>query len=383
MATVINIPADKRLSSLGRGLGQIAEGFVEKREEEERRQKFIDAITIVKDIAKTPGPTTADQFSDLTTSLIAAGQEDKVGDFTNMLSNLKAEQAKQNTLKTSREAAQLISGGDVKGALGIPDITLTQQQQVASIQATLKPKAAKKTQREVTVFNNKGEQRSVLVPSTLDDKGVTAFVQENHPGFSRTKPKAPPKAAAPRTETETERDIQSILTLRNIDKPTPKEKAGARNLFRNRRGVNQELASRFGGEIVEDKFGNLARIDFTGADAEKKRIQYSLASTEVDDVLFAGVDPADAVGQVEEGARRAFETGEWLPQRIQEAGPDVVAQFLAQRNVDAPEIVQFFNDLQNIGTDPEAYRRILEIDNPDASKEDIDTLVKQRFPDAP
>lgn len=379
MATVINVPEDKRLSSLGRGLGEFFSARRKKEEEEEQRQKFIDAITITKEIARNPEPTTVEQFSTLSTALISAGQEDKITDFTNLLANLKSQQAKQNTLSISQEAARSVAAGETEAALKIPDITLTQQQQVASIQATLKPREAKKTQREVKVFNDKGEEREVLVPSTLDDAAVTAFVQENHPGFSRTKPAKKDKPESARAETEVERDINAILTLRKME-VNANNQAKARNLLRGRKPVNRELAARVGGNIIEDKFGNISKIDFTGADAERKRTIYSIGSAMVDDLLIQGVDQNDAVGQIEVEANKVFTTGAWISKKFTEAGPEGVTKFLESRNINAPEIVQYFTDLQNIQTDPEGYRRVLEINNPDAGIEDIVNLVKSRFP---
>lgn len=376
MATVVTIPQDTRLRDQTRSLGAFFEKFNERRREEEEKERkraaFQEALEGIKTLSSSEEPLQPQDIANIGESLIDAGMADKIPQFSEMLLNLKQEQAKQKTQQASREAAGLIGKGDVEGALATSGINLAQQSLIANAQAALRNKQQEKSKTDFNVFNLKtGQKRTLRVDPTLGGAELDALIPE---GFGRDQPIA---KAKPRQSTQTERDDQAILTLRGVPN-TVKTRAQAANLRLGRKAVNTELANRFGGKIITDRFGDLQGLDFGGK--EKERTQYGIAAGLVDDVLFAGVDPADAPNQIEEQARKLFTTGSFIPTGIRNQGPDAVAQFLQARRIAAPEIVQFYTDLTVVDSDPEAFRRVAEILNPSLSPAEIDAKVKEQFP---
>ena len=392
MATVIQVPGDRRFGAIGEALGtfvgaQIARGREEEKEEE-RRQAYASALGIVQEVAAGDIAPTAQQFTDISTNLSKAGAQDQVPQFVDMISDLRSERAKQESRTASQQAVQQLAKEEPQvAATLVPGQTVPQALNIASIRASLRKDAKPVGKRELTIFTEEGDQKTILVPSTANQEQVQGIIDKDHPGFSLVKRKLAPITPAAKP-TETDKRIKDVLIRRGIEKPTASDKANARNLVEGRKGVNQELAGRFAGTIIEDRFGNLT-ASFEGK--EKERTQYSLALGLADDILFSGVDPNDAVNQAEEEARIQFSTGTFIPERIRRAGPEAVRQFLEQRRIVAPEVVRYFVDLQTArvpaNATPErvekarqAYRRAVEVLNPFITEAQLSAAVDKRYP---
>ncbi len=380
MATVVNVPGDKRFEQIGLGLGSIGAGVLqrnkEKQEREAKRQALMDALGIVQAAASSEDPVSQETMTSLGGVLGDAGLEDQLPQFVNMLSNFKQEQAKQRTQQIGQESVVKLAAVEPKvEETFVEGQTVPQALNLANIRAALANQAQQRKKVSLTLFKG-GEQRVIRIDPALNDQEIDEQIAADPKlsGFVRTKPKA---TAAPRQSTQTERDDQAILTLRG-EKNTTQNRAKATNLRLGRNDVNRELGQRFGGKIITDRFGDMVNIDFGGK--QKELTLYGIATGLVDDVLFSGTDPNDAANEIEAAARQVFQTGAFIARRIRDQGANAVQEFLNARRIDAPEIVQYFRDLQAAATDSEAFRRVAEILNPTMSAAEIDEKVKERFP---
>lgn len=382
MATVVQVPADRRFAELGKGLGIFFAARKEKEEEDERRAAYKEALSLTRTLVDSTDPITGEQQEQLGESLLRAGAEEQFGDFVERISKMRG-------VRASTEAATALAKGRPEDELATPGISLEQQLTAAKTRKALAPESRQEGERKLTVFKD-GDEKEIIVPKNIPESEIDAFVEKHASGFSRIKKEGKP---TPRTETETERDIQGILIRRDVKDPTDKDKANARNLLRGRSTVNAALASNFSGDIIRDPLGNITRV-IIGPAADQ--IKYNIALGLSDDMLFSGTDPNDVAPDAIREAERLFSIGEgkWLPLGVRDGGPDAIAKFLEVRKITAPEVVTYFRDLelsvppskanaQQIDAAKDALRRVLRTFHPDATDDEIEAAVNQEFADGP
>ncbi|MCG8405431.1 MAG: hypothetical protein MI923_09560, partial [Phycisphaerales bacterium] len=248
MATVVNVPADERFASLGFALGARSRRKEEEKKEEERKKAFEAALESARNMSFSNESPNEAQIKELQENLILAGAEDQIGDFTSMITDFRAQRASQ---KTASAFAQAQPQGSVIRDSVQPETGVSELLDLARANKALQPTDREKGERKVKVFKD-NQEKEIFIPKNIPEKDVDAFVEQSAPGFSRVKT----DTGGEGRETEKERDVQAVLTLRGAE-PTKENKAKARNLVNGRKQVNRMLAADFGGKVVEDAFGNI------------------------------------------------------------------------------------------------------------------------------